>query len=113
LLCLLTYLFAYSYDGDYCLQANGFPDALEDAQLLSKPECVSKVLAVIASALQSRTNMASAIHLLNIVRTSPLMNQHLAAFFTNMPAERSMPRQRNFRQAIKVAMDCNSVLINK
>jgi len=84
------------------VQASGFPDALEDAHLLSWPDGVAKVLAVLASALQSSTNPASRTHLLNTVRTSPLMTQHLSAFFTLMPAERLQQRQRIFRRAIKV-----------
>jgi len=76
---------------------------LEDGQLLAKSDCVAKVLAVIASALQCQTNPASRIHLLNTVRTSALMTQHLSAFFTRMPAEQSMARQRAFKRAIKVS----------
>lgn len=82
-------------------RASGFPDALEDAQLLSRSDGVAKVLAVLASALQSSTNAASRIHLLNTVRTSALMTQHLSAFFTRMPAEHHGPRQRIVRRAIK------------
>jgi len=63
---------------------------------------VSKVLAVLASALQSPTNTASKIHLLNTVRTSTLLKQQLSAFFPRMLAEQSPPRQRTFRRAIKV-----------
>ena len=87
-------------------QASGFPDALDDEQLLSKPDCVVKVLSVIASALQSQTNTASTIHLLNTIRTSALLTQHLIPFFTRMPAEHSMQRQRTFRRAIKARNNC-------
>ena len=89
------------------LQASGFPDALEDGQLLSKPDCVVKVLSVIASALQSETNTASTIHLLNTIRTSALLTQHLVPFFTRMLIEHSMQRQRTFRRAIKASDKCN------
>ena len=84
------------------MQASGFPDALEDSQLLSKSDGVAKMLAVLASALQSSTNTASKIHLLNTVRTSSLMNQHLTVFFTRIPATESAQKQRTFRRAIKV-----------
>jgi len=87
------------------LQASGFPDALEDAQLLSRSDGVAKVLAVLASALQSSTNAASKTHLLNTVRTSALMTQHLPAFFTRMLTEHYGPRQRIVRRAIKVHLD--------
>ena len=78
-----------------------------------KPDCVAKLLAVIASSLQSQTNTASKSHLLNTVRTSALMTQHLAAFFTGMPAERSMLRQRAFKRAIKVSKTPNNNKSNK
>jgi len=84
------------------LQASGFPAALSDAELLFKPDGVCKVLAVIAAALSCQSNPASRIHLLNTVRTSALVTQHLSAFFTRMPAEQSMARQRAFKRAIKV-----------
>jgi len=91
---------------DTAFQVSGFLDALEDDQLLSKPDCVVKMLSLIATALQSRTNTASVIYLLNTIRTSALLTQHLVTFFTRMPAEHSMQRQRTFRQAIKARNKC-------
>jgi len=41
------------------------------------------------------------------------MTQHLAAFFTGMPAERSMPRHRAFKRAIKVGKTPNNNKSNK
>ena len=89
-----------------CLQVSGFLDALEDDQLLAKPDCVVKMLSVIALALQSQTNTASTTYLLNTIRTSALLTRHLIPFFTRMPAEHSMQRQRTFRRAIKARNKC-------
>jgi len=99
----------YGY-GDWYSQASGFPDALEDAHLLSRPDGVAKVLSVLSTALRSSTNSASKTHLLNTVRTSALMTQHVSAFFTRIPAERTPQRQRIQARAIKVPRSLTSLV---
>jgi hypothetical protein len=83
-------------------QTSGFYDALDDDDLLRRPEAVTDLLTCIGSALECETNNAAKIYLLNKIRTSKLLTGHLSIYFVNMMTEASNARIRSFKQPIKV-----------
>jgi len=88
---------------DITTQRSQFPAALNDDELLCKPDCMRDVLAVIARALGSeQVNSAAVIQLLNIVRQSTLMERHLSAYLSTLSLnETTGPRLRATRQSFK------------
>jgi hypothetical protein len=86
------------------LQTSGFHDALDDDDLLRRPDAMTNLLMFMGSALECERNDAGKIHLLNKIRTSKFLTAHLSVYFANMMTETSGAKLRSFKQPIKAGL---------